>query len=116
MEQITENIPGLPAFEDLMDQISDTLSIFVFSVLSPYIRPLIAQANAELKEGSTEVLKSAKDHQYEVWSNVYSTDPTHSMLSKDHFSNVLNQPAGMIAMRVVEYVVPRVIFAWEHVG
>ncbi|KAF8467804.1 heterokaryon incompatibility protein Het-C-domain-containing protein [Kalaharituber pfeilii] len=116
LDSITESIPGFPEFSELMDQISDQLSIYVFSVLSPYIRPLIAQAHLELKTGSTEVLNSAKHHQFEVWSNPYSTDPTHSMLSKDHFSNVLNCPAGLIATKIVEYVVPRVLFAWENVN
>ena len=116
IDSITERIPGLPEFSELMDQISDQLSIYVFSVLSPYIRPIIAQAHLELKVGSTEVLASAKNHQYEVWTNHYSSDPTHSMLSKDHFSNVLNTPAGLIAQRIVQYVVPRVVFAWENVG
>ena len=116
IDSITEQIPGFPEFSDLMDAISDQLSIYVFSVLSPYIRPIIQQAHMELKVGSTEVLNSAKNHQYEVWSNPYSTDPTHSMLSKDHFSNILNAPAGQVAGRVVEYVVPRVLFAWENVN
>ncbi|KAF8455709.1 heterokaryon incompatibility protein Het-C-domain-containing protein [Terfezia claveryi] len=116
IDSITEQIPGFPDFTELMDTISDQLSIYVFSVLSPYIRPVIQQAQMELKVGSTEVLSSAKNHQYEVWSNAYSTDPTHSMLSKDHFSNVLNAPAGQVAARVVEYVVPRVLFAWENVN
>ncbi|KAF8426235.1 heterokaryon incompatibility protein Het-C-domain-containing protein [Tirmania nivea] len=116
IDSITEQIPGFPEFSDLMDTISDQLSIYVFSVLAPYIRPIIQQAHMELKVGSSEVLSSAKNHQYEVWSNAYSTDPTHSMLSKDHFSNVLNAPAGQVAARIVEYVVPRVLFAWENVN
>lgn len=116
IDSITESIPGFPEFTDLMDAISDQLSIYVFSVLSPYIRPIIQQAHMELKVGSTEVLNSAKNHQFEVWDNPHSTDPTHSMLSKDHFSNVLNAPAGQIASKVVEYVVPRVLFAWENVN
>ena len=116
IDSITESIPGFPEFSDLMDAISDQLSIYVFSVLSPYIRPIIQQAHLELKVGSSEVLDSAKNHQFEVWTNPYSTDPTHSMLSKDHFSNVLNAPAGQVASKIVEFVVPRVLFAWENVN
>ena len=116
IDSITESIPGFPEFSDLMDAISDQLSIYVFSVLSPFIRPIIQQAQLELKIGSTEVLNSAKNHQFEVWSNPYSSDPTHSMLSKDHFSNVLNAPAGQVASKIVEFVVPRVLFAWENVN
>jgi hypothetical protein len=36
------------------------------------------------------------------------------MLSKDHFSNVLNAPAGQLAGVMLQYVAPRVIYAWDH--
>ena len=38
----------------------------------------------------------------------------HSLLSKDHFSNILNEPAGKVAASILQYVAPRVIYAWEH--
>jgi hypothetical protein len=39
------------------------------------------------------------------------------MLSKDHFSNVLNEPAGRVASQVLKWVVPQIIAAMddEHV-
>jgi hypothetical protein len=36
------------------------------------------------------------------------------MLSKDHFSNILNEPAGKVASAILQYVAPRVIYAMEH--
>jgi hypothetical protein len=36
------------------------------------------------------------------------------MLSKDHFSNILNQPAGELASVILQYIAPRVIYAWDH--
>ena len=36
------------------------------------------------------------------------------MLSKDHFSNILNAPAGQVASTILQYVAPRIIYAWEH--
>ncbi len=42
-----------------------------------------------------------------------STDPTHSMLAKDHFSNVLNEPAGKVASQVVRWVVPQLMACWD---
>ena len=44
----------------------------------------------------------------------HSTDPTHSMLSKDHFSNILNEPAGNVAAEILKFIAPRVLYAWEH--
>jgi len=59
-------------------------------------------------------VKMLQTHQFEPWTDPQCTDPTHSLLSKDHFSNRLNPPCGMIASNVVKYVVPRVVFAWEN--
>ena len=36
------------------------------------------------------------------------------MLSKDHFSNILNAPAGQVAATILQYVAPRVIYGWDH--
>lgn len=107
-------IAQIPGLTELFEAISEQITIFVFSILAPYIQPIIAQANEMLKTGSTEVIESSASHQFDVWTNTTSTDPTHSMISKDHFSNILNQPAGKVAIAVVEYVVPRVVYAWEH--
>ena len=52
--------------------------------------------------------------QYEPWTDPFCSDPTHSILSKDHFSNILNEPAGQVASVILQYVAPRVIYAWEH--
>ena len=35
------------------------------------------------------------------------------MLSKDHFSNILNEPAGKIASQVLKWVVPQIIACWD---
>lgn len=111
IENVIEKIPGLMA---IVERISESLTIFVMSLLAPYVQPLIARATIELQAGSSALIGTSAEHQWEVWSDPYSTDPTHSMLSKDHFSNILNNPAGQIAYSVVEYVVPRVLYAFEH--
>lgn len=38
------------------------------------------------------------------------------MLSKDHFSNKLNCVAGRVATTILQYVAPRVLYAWENPG
>jgi hypothetical protein len=86
----------------------------VLSLLAPFILPIIKTASSQLKSGSSAVIDSAAKHQFEVWNDPSSTNPTHSMLSKDHFSNVLNPPAGQVAVAILQYVAPRVIYAWDH--
>ncbi|EEA24429.1 hypothetical protein TMatcc_007529 [Talaromyces marneffei ATCC 18224] len=112
ISSIVEKIPGL---ESLIDKITETVTLFVFSLLAPFIRPLINVASKSLQTGSMGVIESSGKHQYEVWDDPHCTDPTHSMLSKDHFANMLNQPAGQVAAAILKYVVPRVVHAWEHI-
>lgn len=83
-------------------------------LLAPYIKPIIAAASNALKTGSGTVVDASARQQYLVWSDPTSTDPTHSMLSKDHFSNILNPPAGQVASAILKYVAPRVIYGWDH--
>lgn len=113
VSRITSKVPGL---DELSENITGALSIFVFSLLAPFVKPIIAHARVELKSTSEGVLKSSMKGQYEVFENDQSTDPTHSMLSKDHFSNVLNPIAGQIACSTVKFVVPLIVGAWSDEG
>ena len=106
-----EKIPGLQA---LVEKITETLTLFVLSLLAPFIRPVINAVSKQLKNGSTTVIAASGKHQYEVWTDPQCSDPTHSLLSKDHFSNVLNEPAGQVASAILQYVAPRIIYAWQH--
>lgn len=113
LNSIIEKIPGL---ESLVEKISETLTVVIMSLLSPFIRPLIKAASKSLQTGSAGVIDSSGKHQYEPWTDPHCTDPTHSLLSKDHFANVLNEPAGRVASEIVEYVAPRILYAWQHIN
>jgi hypothetical protein len=108
---IVSKIPGL---EKLLETITERVTLFVLSLLAPFIQPIITAATKQLKQGSSAVVDSSANHQYEPWTNVHCTDPTHSLLSKDHFSNILNEPAGQIAAAILQYVAPRIVYAWDH--
>ncbi|KAL4878907.1 heterokaryon incompatibility protein Het-C-domain-containing protein [Aspergillus karnatakaensis] len=113
ISSIIEKIPGL---ESLVEKITETLTIFIMSLLAPFIRPIINAASQSLQTGSAGVIESSGKHQFEPWTNPHCNDPTHSMLSKDHFSNVLNEPAGHVASAILKYVTPRVLHAWENIN
>ena len=113
LSSIIEKIPGLEA---VIEKISETLTVFIMSLLAPFIRPLINAASKSLQTGSAGVIDASGKHQYEPWTDPTCTDPTHSLLSKDHFANVLNEPAGQVASAILQYVAPRVLYAWQHVN
>ena len=111
---MTSTIEKIPGLEALVEKITDTLTLFVLSLLAPYIRPIINAVSKQLKAGSGGVIDASGKHQYEPWTDPHCSDPTHSLLSKDHFSNILNEPAGQVASTILQYVAPRIIYAWQH--
>ncbi|KAJ5200472.1 Heterokaryon incompatibility Het-C [Penicillium cf. griseofulvum] len=112
LNSVIEKIPGL---ESLVEKISETLTVFIMSLLAPFVRPLIKAASTSIQSGSAGVIDASGKHQYEPWTDPHCTDPTHSLLSKDHFANILNEPAGRVASSIVEYVAPRILYAWQHI-
>ena len=114
VRSISAIISKIPGLEKLIETITERVTLFVLSLLAPFILPIIKTASSQLKSGSSAVIDSAAKHQFEVWNDPSSTNPTHSMLSKDHFSNVWNPPAGQVAVAILQYVAPRVIYAWDH--
>ncbi|RAH74012.1 Het-C domain-containing protein [Aspergillus aculeatinus CBS 121060] len=113
LTSIIEKIPGLEA---VVEKITETLTVFIMSLLAPFIRPIINAASKSLQTGSSGVIDASGQHQYEPWTDPDCTDPTHSMLSKDHFANILNEPAGQVASAILKYVAPRVLHAWENIN
>jgi len=114
VKAISSTIEKIPGLEALVEKITETLTLFVLSLLAPYIRPIINAVSAQLKAGSSTVVDASGKHQYEPWTDPHCSDPTHSLLSKDHFSNILNEPAGQVATSILQYVAPRVVHAWDH--
>lgn len=88
MKGITSAVENIPVLPKIIEQLEEQLSRFVFSIMAPFVVPLIRQIKNELATGSGEVIKSSEQEQHVVFNDSRSTDPTHSMLSKDHFSNV----------------------------
>ncbi|CAI6339480.1 unnamed protein product [Periconia digitata] len=113
MQSISEFIEKVPILPELIEQVQDQISIFVFSLLAPFVLPILDQVKTELETGSSEVIASSREKQHIVFNDDNSTDPTHSMLSKDHFSNVLNEPAGRVASATIAWAVPQIVACWD---
>ncbi len=96
MQSIAEAIESIPVLPELIEQIEDQVNIFVFSLLAPFVVPIISQIKTELNTGSSEIIASSKDKQLIVFNDDSSSNPTHSMLSKDHFSNVSSSVSNSV--------------------
>lgn len=88
MKSISSAVERIPILPKIIEQLEEQLSVFVFSIIAPFIVPLIHQIKNELQTGSYEIIESSQKEQHIVFNDDYSSNPTHSMLSKDHFSNV----------------------------
>ena len=106
VKAISRGIAKVPGLEKLLEHISETLTAFVMGLLAPFIRPIIKSVTKVLKDGSSGVISASSKSQLEPWENSRCSDPTHSMLSKDHFTNVLNSCAGRVAATILQYAVP----------
>ncbi|EKM61451.1 uncharacterized protein PHACADRAFT_248072 [Phanerochaete carnosa HHB-10118-sp] len=109
---ILKKIEMVPGLESLIDALTNALNAFVYAILAPYLTPVLQQVTAVLGEGSKAVIDS--DDQYEVFNNPDASDPSHSLLSKDHFALILNEPAGKTALVVVRCAVKLIVDAWYN--
>ncbi|THH19681.1 hypothetical protein EW146_g1532 [Bondarzewia mesenterica] len=87
---ILEKIEMIPGLSDLIDGITDALNAYVYTILAPWLTPILKQATEVLGEGSKAVIDS--EDQYEL---------------------ILNEPAGKVAQVVVRYAVNLLVKAWS---
>ncbi|PWZ00953.1 Het-C-domain-containing protein [Testicularia cyperi] len=108
---VIDRIPGL---DELLGEVTNNLSVFVFSTLEPVMGPIFKTVTNVLFEASAAVVDN--HDQTIVFNDENASDPTHSMLAKDHFNNLLNAPAGKVAQIIVRHTVQQVVEAWDDEG
>lgn len=113
MKAMQKGIDRIPGASDLLENLTGAMQIFVFSILAPYVKPILARVKTELAAGSGGVLTASENAQFNVFDDGNSSNPTHSVLSKDHFTNLLNPIAGRVASEVVKFATPLIVSAWE---
>lgn len=110
-DDITRSIEAvmdkIPFINEIMDEASNTLQVFIYSTIEPFLSPVLKDLKDALYEASACVVDD--DSQRIVFNDPNSSDPTHSMLAKDHFGNILNQPAGRLAKVIITHAVNAVV-------
>lgn len=53
---ISATIAKIPGLESLIEKISETLTVFILSLLAPFVRPIIDAVSTALKKGSSSVI------------------------------------------------------------
>lgn len=58
VKAINATIAKIPGLESLIEKISETLTLFILSLLAPFVRPIIEAVSKSLKEGSSTVVEA----------------------------------------------------------
>ncbi|KAG5936497.1 hypothetical protein E4U59_004983 [Claviceps monticola] len=96
-------------------QLGATTNRFVFEFLGLIIESSVKELRNALRAAKVRVDEEAAQSDsaaiYEDGST--TSDPSHSDLSKDHFSNVLNPPAGLVATVTTNWTTQQVVKCWD---
>jgi len=90
MKAFQAGIDKIPEASALMENLTCGMQIYVFSILAPYVKPILERTKVELAAGSGCVLAASQRAQFKVFEDENYSDPTDSVVSKDHFTNILN--------------------------
>ncbi|KAK6539473.1 hypothetical protein TWF694_009696 [Orbilia ellipsospora] len=114
VREIVYGMEEVPTHAATYEKIQSSLAIVTFTLIAPYILPILQQARIELAESSNELIATAEEKETEVFSDPYCSDPVHSVISKDNAANILSEPAGRVAVEIVKFVVPLIMRAWDE--
>lgn len=97
------------------NQLNDYTNQLVFRFLAVMIESSVKELRNAVRAArdrvDEEAAKSTSAKVYDDGSD--ASDPSHSDLSKDHFGNVLNQPAGLIATVTTNWTAQQVVRCWD---
>ncbi|KAI1274425.1 heterokaryon incompatibility Het-C [Xylaria sp. FL0933] len=96
-------------------QLGEETNQLVFQFLTVMIESAVKELRNAVKAAKEKVdEEAAKSSAAAVYQDGSSaSDPSHSDLSKDHFSNVLNQAAGLVATVTTNWVTQQVVRCWD---
>lgn len=96
-------------------EMSDLTNQLVFRAMRIVIESSVKELRATLRAAKARVDKEAASSGsaavYDEGSS--ASDPSHSDLSKDHFCNVLNRPAGLIATVTTNWTTQEIVKCWD---
>ncbi|KAJ8119326.1 hypothetical protein ONZ43_g3703 [Nemania bipapillata] len=106
---------GEIGLDESRSQLGDKTNQLVFQFLTVIIESAVKELRNAVKAAKEKVdEEAAKSSSAAVYQDGSSaSDPSHSDLSKDHFSNVLNQVAGLVATATTNWTTQQVVRCWD---
>lgn len=101
--------------ENTSSEMGDLTNQLVFKAMRIVIESSVKELRATLRAAKARVDKeAASSGSAAVYDDGSSaSDPSHSDLSKDHFCNVLNRPAGLVATVTTNWTTQQVVKCWD---
>jgi hypothetical protein len=105
----------IPYLSDAVENIGNYMNALVYKFLAILLEPSLQETRNAVKAARDAAQVAGK--QSDIWGDE-STDsnPSHSDIAKDHFSNILNQPAGLVATVITNYATRMVVRCWDEEG
>lgn len=95
-------------------QLGDYTNQLVYKYLAVMLESSVRELRNAVKAARDRVdEEAAKSDSAQVYVDANASDPSHSDLSKDHFSNILNQPAGLVAAVITNWTTQQVVRCWD---
>ncbi|KAF7547250.1 hypothetical protein G7Z17_g7865 [Cylindrodendrum hubeiense] len=114
VQESSDSDDAKPVSEESGTQLGKYTDQLVFKYLSLMIEASIMQLRNAVKAAKERVdAEAAKSTSAEVYKDGDGSDPSHSDISKDHFNNVLNQPAGLVSSVTTNWTTQQIVKCWD---
>ncbi|KAJ9640065.1 hypothetical protein H2199_006299 [Coniosporium tulheliwenetii] len=125
---LLENDFDIPFISESIETITRYIDNFVYSFLALVIEPSVREMRNAAEAGRKELLEKEKgllkndkeplENDKNLPDNIYNpgsqdSNPSHSVIAKDHFSNYLNPPAGLVATVTTNWTTQQVVHCWD---
>ncbi|KAI0159805.1 heterokaryon incompatibility Het-C [Xylariaceae sp. FL1272] len=109
--QESEELAEHESRSQLGEQTNQLVFKFLAVMLESAVKELRNAVKAAKEKVDEEAAKSSAAQIYQDGSS--ASDPSHSDLSKDHFSNTLNQISGLVATITTNWATQQVVKCWD---
>ncbi|KAI1170564.1 heterokaryon incompatibility Het-C [Nemania sp. FL0916] len=101
--------------DESRSQLGESTNLLVFQFLSVIIESAVKELRNAVKAAKEKVdEEAAKSSSAAIYQDGSSaSDPSHSDLSKDHFSNALNQVAGLVGTVTTNWTTQQIVRCWD---
>ncbi|KAK3626240.1 hypothetical protein LTR56_019911 [Elasticomyces elasticus] len=102
----------VPVLSEAVENISNCMNALVYKFLAVLIEPSLQEVRNAAKAASVAASEAGK--QSDIFRDgSKDSNPSHSDIAKDHFSNLLNQPAGLVATVITNWTTRMVVQCWD---